>query len=91
MKEHMMEHRLFECKLCYNKFRLNKYLMKHQKKIHKDELHLLDANLGEDQLQFKCSTKDCNKKLANARILEFHKKKNGYIYSYLNQHITTDR
>ena len=35
-KEHIMEHRLFECKLCYNKFRLNKYLMKHQKKIHKD-------------------------------------------------------
>ena len=50
LKEHMETHveKKLECKLCYTKFSIQKYLDRHQKSVHRLEEHLLEQDLTEN-------------------------------------------
>ena len=62
----------FECKLCYTKFKLEKYLVSHQKSIHKNDQNLLGQELQEEDLKYKCESETCFKKFPTQDILEYH-------------------
>ena len=49
LSQHMQTHqeKKFECKLCYKKFSIQKYLEDHQKNVHRSEQHLFEQDLTE--------------------------------------------
>ena len=76
LSKHMQTHqeKKFECKLCYKKFSIQKYLEDHQKNVHRGEQHLFEQNLTESDLIFECENDQCDKKFASEQILNYHKK-----------------
>ena len=85
LSKHMQTHqeKKFECKLCYKKFSIQKYLEDHQKNVHRSEQHLFEQDLTEDDLLFECTNEQCDKRFASELILEYHKKhghKEAFLY-----------
>ena len=76
LSQHMRTHqeKRFECKLCYNKFSIQRYLDEHQKSVHRSEQHLLEQNFTEKDLLFECTNEQCDKRFASELILNYHKK-----------------
>ena len=76
LKEHMETHveKKLECKLCYTKFSIQKYLDRHQKSVHRLEEHLLEQDLTESDLNFECYNDQCGKRFASEFSLNYHKK-----------------
>ena len=76
ISEHIKTHgeAHFKCKLCYTKFKLRSYLVNHQKTIHKNEQHLLEQELRDEDLRYKCQSEPCYKRFVSQDILDYHVK-----------------
>ena len=58
------------CKLCYAKYKMYFYLVRHQKKEHRAEAEYLNREIREEELKFDCE--QCGYKFVTDNILQNH-------------------
>ena len=71
LKSKSYHKKLYTCQLCYSKYSHFSLLSQHFEKIHSQELSLLEANIEDSELVFKCD--ECDLKFLKNSFLSYHK------------------
>ena len=58
------------CKLCKQEFKFARYLKRHKKSVHSEEMHFFDKDTGDLEEPFKCP--ECNETFVTEKIAKYH-------------------
>ena len=58
------------CKLCKQEFRFARYLKRHKKSVHSEEMHFFENDTDDLEESYKCS--ECNETFVTEKIAKYH-------------------